>query len=338
MENNTCRIAVFYDGNYFLHVSNYYRFQHKRQARLSFDGLHEFIRAETAEKRGRDLRHCQIVDSSYFRGRLSAQQIAGPSAQQVAKLDTEEVTKQNKLLLNDRKFEDALKKAGIASYDLPLAKRPDGRYGEKGVDVMLALTAYKMTSQKKYDVCVLFAGDGDFVPLVKELQDLGAYVILLGWDYEFENPKEPQGKPIVARVSSYLIDYVDYPIMMTDVVDSRARQREPLINGLFMPRDAGPSQKLPATKLQQENQQLPQERVEGSEGQGSIFTLNSDKGFGHIKPDDGSENCFFHCNDLTNDASIENCCLKDRVTFTRVRGEKGSHAINVRLLPKGGQT
>jgi len=42
------RIAIFYDGNYFGKVSDYYRYQHTRQRRLSFDGIHNFIRAEAA--------------------------------------------------------------------------------------------------------------------------------------------------------------------------------------------------------------------------------------------------------------------------------------------------
>ena len=38
------KIGVFYDGNYFLHVSNYYNYDHPRQRRLSITGLHKFIK------------------------------------------------------------------------------------------------------------------------------------------------------------------------------------------------------------------------------------------------------------------------------------------------------
>ena len=43
------RIGVFYDGNYFYHVSNYYFYSHPRQARISISGLHEFIREKVCE-------------------------------------------------------------------------------------------------------------------------------------------------------------------------------------------------------------------------------------------------------------------------------------------------
>ena len=42
--NNLTRIGVFYDGNYFLHVSNYYNYSHERKNRLSIAGLHHFIK------------------------------------------------------------------------------------------------------------------------------------------------------------------------------------------------------------------------------------------------------------------------------------------------------
>ena len=78
MQNQVCRIAVFYDGSYFKKVSDYYLFQHERRARLSIKGLHEFIAAEVARVEGLDARQCQIVDASYFRGRLTAPAGAGP--------------------------------------------------------------------------------------------------------------------------------------------------------------------------------------------------------------------------------------------------------------------
>ena len=47
------RIGVFYDGNYFLHVSNYYAYHHERRSRLSIAGLHEFVRHKVAEEEGK---------------------------------------------------------------------------------------------------------------------------------------------------------------------------------------------------------------------------------------------------------------------------------------------
>ena len=69
---NLTRIGVFYDGNYFLHVSNFYNYFHERKSRISISGLHHFIRNHVAQQEGTDERLCQIVDAHYFRGRLSA--------------------------------------------------------------------------------------------------------------------------------------------------------------------------------------------------------------------------------------------------------------------------
>ena len=43
--NKLTRIGIFYDGNFFSHVSNYYLYHHERRARINITGLHEFIGA-----------------------------------------------------------------------------------------------------------------------------------------------------------------------------------------------------------------------------------------------------------------------------------------------------
>ena len=67
-DNKLTRIGLFYDGNYFFHVSNFYHYSHERKARISISGLHEFIRREVAVSESSDVRYCQIVDAHYFRG------------------------------------------------------------------------------------------------------------------------------------------------------------------------------------------------------------------------------------------------------------------------------
>ena len=54
------RIGVFYDGNYFLHVSNYYAYHHERRSRISIAGLHEFVRQHIADEDDKDFALCQI--------------------------------------------------------------------------------------------------------------------------------------------------------------------------------------------------------------------------------------------------------------------------------------
>ena len=100
--NKLTRIGVFYDGNYFLHVSNYYAYVHKRKARISVSGLHDYIRHKVAEVEGDSsgYRHCQIVDSHYFRGRLNAK----------------DASEKSNSLYYDRLFDDVLMKEGITTH------------------------------------------------------------------------------------------------------------------------------------------------------------------------------------------------------------------------------
>jgi len=94
---------VFYDGNFFFHVSNYYHYHHDRRARISVAGLHEFIRHQVADSEGCDVRYCQIVDAHYFRGRPKA-------------VDAE----QRGVLLRERAFDDVLVREGVVTHYLPL--------------------------------------------------------------------------------------------------------------------------------------------------------------------------------------------------------------------------
>jgi uncharacterized LabA/DUF88 family protein/cold shock CspA family protein len=309
-EKDICRIAVFYDGAYFFKVSSYYVYQHERRARLSFRGVHDFIISEVAQREGIAPSRCQIVDAAYFQGRLTAQQAS-----------------EQDRLFSDRVFEDALTRADIALFQQHLAFRPDGSFEEKRIDVWLALEAYEMTSLKNYDVCVLITGDGDFVPLVRKLNTLGARVMLLGWEFEYERE---DGRQMRTQVSTGLIDRVNYPVLMKPLIDDRARRHDPLIDSLFLPQST--QNEWEWRSAHRENRTLPVDFVEGIECKGTIVNLIAGKGYGFIKPSSGSDNYFFHASDLI-DISIDGLRYDDKVLFVTARGEKGIVAKNVRLSP-----
>jgi uncharacterized LabA/DUF88 family protein/cold shock CspA family protein len=213
------RIGVFYDGNYFLHVSNYYAYFHERKSRLSIAGLHHFIRNQVAVHEGNEERRCQIVDAHYFRGRLNASDAAN----------------QGNSLYYDRLFDDILSSEGVTTHYLPIKTAQSGTRFEKGIDVWLALEAFEQTFYKKFNVVVLIASDGDYVPLIRKINSLGTRVMVLSWDFEYTNDN---GKLMTTRTSQDLLEEVTYPVAMHEIIDNRVRKFEPLINNIFVPRSS----------------------------------------------------------------------------------------------------
>jgi len=321
-EGKLTRIGIFYDGNFFFHVSNYYHYHHERRARISIGGLHAFVRQQVADCEKCDPRYCQIVDAHYFRGRLRA-------------ADAED----RDLLYKERVFDDVLVREGVTTHYLPLT-----REGEKGIDVWLALEAYEMAIYKSFDVVVLVVCDGDFLPLVRKLNTLGTRVMVLGWDFRY---LDPNGNERETRTAQVLLDEVTYPIMMHPIIEDRARQRDVLINGLFVPRKEGgsnpmiprpPSLTASAASMDRRdagptigaatNGGTGVSPVHGPGPSGWIQTLKS--GYGFIVPDQGGPNMFFFHEDVSGD--FLELKVGDRVQFVIGQNDRGPCAKDVRRL------
>jgi uncharacterized LabA/DUF88 family protein/cold shock CspA family protein len=219
-DDKLIRIGVVYDGNFFLHVSNYYLYHHGRGARISLDGLHAFVRSKVAELEGTEARYCPIIDAHYFRGRLPSK-----------------VVEERNRLLSERVFEDILIRQNITTHYLPI---PEGR-AEKGIDVWLALETYELAVLKRFNVIVLIAGDGDFVPLVRKLNSLGTRVMLLGWDFRYQ---DENGDERETRTSQALQAECTYPLMMSSVIDAAA-EGDVRVNNLFVPAGLNPRPERP---------------------------------------------------------------------------------------------
>jgi cold shock CspA family protein/uncharacterized LabA/DUF88 family protein len=307
--NKLIRIGVFYDGNYFLHVSNYYAYVHQRKSRISVSGLHDFIRHKVAELEGDTLgyRLCQIVDSHYFRGRLNAQEAAEKSNS----------------LYYDRVFDDVLMKEGITTHYLPVKTSHSGKKHEKGIDVWLALEAFEMAYYKRFNVLVLVASDGDYIPLVKKLNTLGTRVMLLSWDFDYT---DDFGNDRITRTSQELLEVVTYPISMHEEIDNRVSKDSLAINNLFLP--------------QQKMERRPRYNVERSlhkrlsrEDDNGIKTseiMSLKNGYGFIKYPDN--NLFFHYQSI-NGVDFNDLKEGDSVSFKISQNEKGENiAVDVELF------
>ncbi|MCP9235590.1 NYN domain-containing protein [Lewinella sp. JB7] len=293
------RIGVFYDGNYFLHVSNYYNYDHPQRRRLSITGLHQFIEARVAREEGTRLDRTKIVDSHYFRGRLNAT----------------EAQKRGSALYYDRVFDDILMSSGITTHYSPLRSN-HGRRHEKGIDVWFALEAYEQAVLRRFDVVVLIASDGDYVPLVRKINSLGTRVMVLGWDFEFTTDS---GSGFVTRTSQDLLRESSYPLNMSEFIDHPASDTEArLVEALFVSdkkKDASP----PPDK---KDSVVLEEPVGGQIGEvmeSEIFSLKGGYGFITYPPN----NLFFHHTNVKN-VRFEDLLEGDPVEFVLTHSDKGT--------------
>ncbi len=296
MQDKLIRIGVFYDGNYFLQVSNYYAYAHTRRKRINISGLHEFIRHQVADEESNDAKFCQIIDAHYFRGRLSAT----------------EASQKGDMLYYDRVFDDILMSEGVTTHYLPIRVNPDGSKQEKGIDVWLALEAFELAFYKRFNVLVLIASDGDYVPLVRKLNTLGTRVMVLSWDLEYANES---GQKFTTRTSQNLLEEASYPISMHEIIENRVKKNDPLINNLFVHTEQKRS-------IEQSN--INKKSTLTSE----ILSLKN--GFGFIKYP--PSNLFFHYSSII-DTDFNDLQIGDKVEFTIEKGQDGADlAKNIKVI------
>jgi len=298
-DSKLTRVGVFYDGNFFSHVSNYYLYHHQRRARVNITGLHDFIKKQVASLEGIDERYCQIVDAHYFRGRFSAR----------------EAQNRNQLY-GERLFDDVLVREGVTTHYLPASTEK-----ETGIDVWFALEAFEQAIYKRFSVCVLIACDGDYVPLARKLSTVGARVMVLGWDFKYI---DDQGEERETRTSQWLLGEVTYPVLMSNLIEDRTRRNDPLIKALFVPRkEFSPS----GSALSESTAPISAGSLEGT-----IQTLK--EGYGFITSSDpvhrGQTFFFFHAEVLN--ADFNDLKPGDRVRFQLGSNPRGPCAVQVSLM------
>ena len=301
------RIGIFYDGNYFYHVSNYYCYGHPRKSRLSIPGIHDFIKRYVSLQENISPAFCQIVDCHYFRGRLPA-------------LEANE----RQILLNERIFDDILMREGIVTHYLPIT-----RGGEKGVDVSLALEVLELTLFKKFNVVVLIASDGDYIPLVRKLNSLGTRVMVLGWDFEYT---DDNGNTRYTSTSSRLLNEAAYPLRMHDIINGTKRIPDISPDMLFVNNQQN--------DFLHDDNELPLEMDDSVlndtlpfsdpiRRRGRIVQLRG--GYGFISTDIPSKNLFFFMEQLRN-CDFNELMLGDLMEYEPVYNDRGECCKNIDLI------
>ena len=314
------KIGVFYDGNYFLHVSNYYKYSHERKSRLSVAGIHRFIRSHAADLCTIDEHLCHIVDAHYFRGRVNA-------------FENRNAENGSEILYYERLFDDMLHAEGITTHYLPVRVEHDGSRHEKGIDVLLALEAFELAFYKRFDILVLIASDGDYVPLVRKLNALGVRVMVLSWDFEYVNAA---GKNSITRTSQALLEEVTYPVAMHEIIDNRVKRNDPLISGLFTNREnSGEYSSFVYTERKQptvETVKVDPSTFKPSAKKSTIKAIKDQYGFINNEPEDA----FFHCTNVI-DCDFSELQVGDTVEFIEMLSDQGKCvAKDVRLSEANG--
>lgn len=280
------RIGVFYDGNYFLHVSNYYNYFHPRKKRLNIAGLHEFIRKMVATEEGVDPNFCQVIEAHFFRGRISAQ----------------EASQRGNQLYNDRVFDDILMSEGVVTHYLPIRPR-GGRREDKGIDVWLALEAFEQTLYKRFNVLVLITSDGDYVPLIRKINSLGAKVMVLAWDFDYN---DDQGREVTTRTSQELLREVTYPLPMHELINDGLKRKDRVVENLFTVQDYG------------QPRQPKEASADVEVKRARVLSINNGYGFIQYPPN----NLFFHYMDVEG-GDFDELIEGDMVEFVIDLNEKG---------------
>jgi cold shock CspA family protein len=189
---------------------------------------------------------------------------------------------------------------------------PNNVLHEKGIDVWLALEAYEMAINRKFDIIVLVVCDGDYVPLVRKLNTLGAHSMLISWDFDYYNEN---GKIESTRTSQQLVDEVYHPVSMNQIIDGD--EQDLYSRNLFvLDRDnffaLGSAFDSKTTVNQREAQEkAPAEDEEYGDAFNSVI-MSVKEGFGFIE-EPSVNNVFFHY------SNVENADFNDLRPGMRVR-------------------
>jgi uncharacterized LabA/DUF88 family protein len=206
------RVACFYDGSFFVRVSNYYKHYHDRKSYLSFTGIHEYIRQKIADYEGTERHMVQMIQSHFFRGRFSLQAAKTANA-----------------LEADRYFDQLLMYAGIVSHYYPMNESVSPPQ-EKGIDVWLALEAYDLAVTNGFDVLALVVSDQDFLPLLRKMHGRSIRTLVLGVDIHYT---DTQGIERSLATSHQLTNEATYALNLSSEIDATTAHDNKLVDSLF---------------------------------------------------------------------------------------------------------
>lgn len=305
MKENLIRLGIFYDGNYLLHVSNYYNYFHERKSRISLHGLHKYIKYYVSSIEDVDNKYVTITESHYFKSRLSVKEVGN---------------KQNQLFF-DRLFDDVLMMENVVAHYHPV-RNIQGIKMEKEIGMNLALHAYETASNRKIDILVLVACDGDYVSLIKKINSLGIKVLLVSWDFEYT---DDQNYLRMTKTSQDLIEETTYHLALNEIIDDPSNKGNTFVEGLFVSK-LDRRYDIPQYFDDLDNEDLSTLESDNQMHESSILSLKNGYGFIKYPPN----NLFFHYQSVQ-DTDFNELQIGDEVTFEIAKKDNGEElAINVK--------
>ena len=193
---------------------------------------------------------------------------------------------------------------------------------EKEIGMNLALHAYEIASNKKIDLLVLVACDGDYVSLIKKINGLGIKVLLVSWDFEYT---DDQNYLRMTKTSQDLIEETTYHLALNDIIDDPANKGNSFVEGLFVSK-LDRRYDIPQYFDEVSNEDLSTLESDNQIHESSILSLKNGYGFIKYPPN----NLFFHYQSVQ-DADFNELQIGDEVFFEIAKKDNGEElAINVR--------
>lgn len=206
------RVAVYYDLYYFTQVYKYMRDNRTGSPSFSVSCFNELLMDEAARRRKIPKGLLNMVSCWGFCGSFDAHRLVCT--------DTDMST-----LI--REFDDERYQVHYEPY-----QKVENRYVEKGVDVALTCSVYQHKSE--FDMLILVTNDGDFVPLVKDMKDLGKEVVIPQWSYNWMERIGTTMKPRMISPSVRLRQSATTSLDMMKVLYSDRPTRHPFVDRVFM--------------------------------------------------------------------------------------------------------
>ena len=224
-DHKITRVAVFFDGAFFLQVNSFYKHNHHVGKSFFFSGFMEYIRHKVAQLEHSKYHLCPIVEAHWFKGRYSANafEVRYPDAQKRAEIMTSE-----------RKTEDSLVYQGVKLHYTPIHLDNETQEPlDKPVNVSFTAEGVTLAAQDRFDVIVIVSGDGEFQHMVSKINTFGKRVMTLGFNLTFETDNGYGPKKKFIRTSQVLMERSNYSVWMDRIIEEGLDTNERLVMSLF---------------------------------------------------------------------------------------------------------